>query len=109
LSFLGAYKDALWLVNYPSLYVPALSGAIMVPRTVHSEVSGLSLWRLEVTAPVDLVVAAPASLLVPAGGNRTFHIAVDATAVPSGAVRHATLRLTRRGLQLTFPITIVRQ
>jgi hypothetical protein len=58
---------------------------------------------------VDLLVSTPTFLFVLPGGNKTFMITVDATAVPSGAVRHATLHLARRELQLTFPITIVRQ
>jgi subtilisin family serine protease len=102
-------KHTLWRANYPSLYVPALSGVIRVPRTVHSELSRPSLWRVEVVSPVDLLVTTPTFLFVLPGGNKTFMITVDATAVPSGAVRHATLHLTRRELQLTLPITIVRQ
>jgi subtilisin family serine protease len=103
------HRNTLWLVNYPSLYVPALSGALSVSRTVQSDLSSPSLWRVEVVAPADLVVTTPQFLFVPPGGNTTFNITVDVTAVPSGGVRHARLHMTGSDIQITFPITIVRQ
>jgi subtilisin family serine protease len=103
------YRNTLWLVNYPSLYIPRLSDSIRVSRTVRSELSTASLWHVSVVAPADLVVTTPTFLLVPPGGIMQFNITVDASAVPSGTARHASLYLTWSGLQVTFPITIVRQ
>jgi subtilisin family serine protease len=102
------HREALWLVNYPSLYVPALSGSITVPRTVRSELAEPGLWRLEVTAPANLMVTVPRRLFVLPGRSKTFTITLDATFVRSGAVRHAHLHLTRGNTRLTFPITVVR-
>jgi len=99
----------LWTVNYPSLFVPALSGTLTVRRTAHSELSEPGLWDLQVSAPSDLQVDVPATLTVPAGGNKTFRITVNATAVPSGEVRHAMLRLMSGERLVQFPITIVRR
>jgi subtilisin family serine protease len=103
------HRNTLWVVNYPSLYVPALSGALTVSRTVQSDLSSPSLWRVEVVAPADLVVTTPQFLFVLPGENTTFTITVDATGVPSGGVRHAKLHVTGSDIQITFPITIVRQ
>lgn len=103
------HQTALWWVNYPSLYIPALSGAITVPRTIHSELSKPSLWRVAVVGPTDLVVTAPKFLFILPGGIKKFNITVDASAVPAGAVCHAGLHLTHHGFQVIVPITIVRQ
>lgn len=102
----------LWDANYPSLYVPALAGRITVQRTVRSHLRGLSVWDVSVDAPSDLVVGTPAQLWVAGGGTATFDITVDATRVPVGQVRMATLTFTSniQGLPaLHFPITIVRR
>jgi hypothetical protein len=85
-----------------------LSGLITAPRTVHSELSKVSLWRISVVAPADLVGTTPKFLFVLPGGIKKFNITLDASAVPLCTVRHVSLHLTRYGLQVTFPITIVR-
>jgi uncharacterized repeat protein (TIGR01451 family) len=46
---------------------------------------------------------------VPAGGNATFDITIDARAVPLGQVRHAYLELRYKNHTLHLPITIVRR
>jgi subtilisin family serine protease len=99
----------LWVVNYPSLYIPALSTSISVQRTAHSELSVASTWRLTVTTPPDLKVTVPRTLAVPAGGDAPFTIVVNASAVPSGAVRFATLEMRYRSYAVHLPITIVGQ
>lgn len=99
----------LWTVNYPSLFVPALSGILTVRRTAHSELSEPSVWDVQVLAPSDLQVDVPATLSVPASGNKTFRITVDATAVPAGEVRHGMLSLLSGDRLVQLPITIVRR
>ncbi|HXB57057.1 MAG TPA: S8 family serine peptidase [Vicinamibacteria bacterium] len=87
------FQTNLSLVNYPSLYVPVMPGKVTVPRTVFSDLRHHSLWLLSVDAPPDVTVRVPEALMVPAHGQATFDITVDARAVPLGAVRHATLFL----------------
>ncbi len=102
----------LWDANYPSLYVPALVGRLTVQRTVRSHLSGLSLWEVSVNAPSDLFVGVPPLLWVAGRSTATFDITVDATRVPVGQVRMATLTFTPNinGLPaLHFPITVVRR
>jgi hypothetical protein len=102
-------EDGLWHANYPSLYVPVMPGRITVQRTVHSELSRPSLWRLWVEAPSDLKVTVPRQLFIRAGADRTFDITLDARDVPLGEVRHAVLHMAYRHHRLSFPITIVRR
>jgi subtilisin family serine protease len=104
-----ALQSELWNANYPSLYVPVMPGMITVQRTVHSVLPMASTWRLYSSVPADLKVTTPASITVAAGGNATFSITVDASKVPLGEVRHATLILASDGLKVRFPITIVRK
>ena len=102
--------DALWNVNYPSLFLPAMPGLMTVNRTAH-DVSGVaSQWQIVATSPDDVLVTVPALLDVPANGDAVLPITVDARSVPLGATRHAALTLTKVGAAsgLTFPITLVR-
>jgi hypothetical protein len=103
------HKDDLWNANYPSLYVPVMPGMITVQRTVHSELSRGSVWTLWTDSPSDVNVLVPWKLYVPAGGDSTFSIIVEARDVPLGEVRHATLYMKYRRTTLRFPITIVRR
>lgn len=104
-----ALENELWNANYPSLYIPALAGKLTVQRTVHSERSKNALWKLSVDAPADLIVSVPNTLNVKAGQDATFEISVDASVVPFGEVRFATLYFNNKGDELRFPITIVRR
>lgn len=99
----------LWNTNYPSLYVPVMPGKIAVQRTVHSELSYYSWWLTSVDSPPDVQVHVRPVLGVSAGGDTTFDIAIDASLVPLGEVRHATLHLKHLDKTLRFPITIVRR
>lgn len=103
------YAANLWTVNYPSLYVPALPNSITVQRTAHSELSTASIWKVSVTAPLDLTVTVPSTLSVPAAGDASFPITVDASLVPPGMVRHATIKMKYRSYQVHVPITIIGQ
>ena len=103
-----ALQDELWNANYPSLYVPNMPGQITVQRTVHSENLRNAIWNTDVDSPADMMVIVPPTLTVPAGGDVTFDITVDARYVPNGEVRHAILYLTLGSKSLRFPITIVR-
>jgi subtilisin family serine protease len=104
-----AFQSHLWDANYPSLYVPSMPGIITVQRTAHSVLPMGATWRLYSSAPADLKVITPASIYVPAGGDTSFSITVDASRVPLGEVRHATLFLAYGNTTVRFPITIVRK
>jgi len=110
-----ALQNELWNSNYPSLYLPVMSGKITVQRTVHSVLPLPSLWTTSVESPADVKVSVPRYFKVGPGADYTFSISVDASQVPLGEARHATLYLkTVFGKDFTpitvrFPITIVRR
>lgn len=104
-----ARMNDLWNSNYPSLYIPVMPGIMTVQRTVHSELPTAETWSLTVDAPPDLSISVPANLAVGAGGNATISITIDASLVPIGQVRHATLFFNHGSSILRFPITIVRK
>ncbi len=107
-----AHQNDLWNANYPSLYVPVMPGIITVQRTVHNEKPYQIWWRLWVTAPKDVKVTVPAKIFLPADGDATFDITVDARNVPLGETRFATLNMadfSKTPLPLHFPITFVRK
>ena len=88
-----ALKDQLWNANYPSLYIPVMPGRITVSRTVHNELNKKVEWKLDVSAPADVTVTVPRELKIGPNGDATFQITVDASKVPLGEVRFATLQL----------------
>jgi len=102
-----AHRDDLWNVNYPSLYIPSMPATLTIKRTAHSEESRTATWRLSISAPPDIKITVPKRLTIASGGDATFEIAIDASAVPTGEVRHATLFMTGPGSP-HLPITIVR-
>ena len=108
-----AHQADLWNANYPSIYLPGLAGSIVVQRIAHSLLSFDNPWDLKVVGATDFSVSVPNNLLVPANGNATINIAIDARNVPIGQVRTATLYLTDRATQgartLHIPITFVRK
>ena len=101
-----ALQNQLWNANYPSFYHPHLAGAITVQRTVHNETNLKRNWKLTVLNAGDLIVSVPKHVQVPAGGDATFDITVDARNVPFGEVRHAAIEFKQGNSQLIFPITI---
>lgn len=106
-----ALQDDLWNANYPSVYHPDMPGQITVYRTVHSELDFDHYYSLHVKAPNDLKISLePADhfLDVPAGGDATFSITIDARNVPLGEVRHATIILRDSHGDSHLPVTIVR-
>ena len=91
-----AFQTNLTLANYPSLYVPSMPGKVTVPRTARSVLGRSTSWHLDVDAPRDLKIDVPEHLFLPAGGDETFDIEIDASRVPIGEVRHATIELESR-------------
>jgi hypothetical protein len=104
-------EEELWNANYPSVYHPDMPGQITVYRTVHSELDFDHSYSLHVKAPKDLTITLePADhfLDVPAGGDATFSITIDARNVPQGEVRHAWIILRDSHADSHIPVTIVR-
>ena len=108
-----ALQNNLWNANYPSVYVPAMPGAITVQRTAHSILPSASQWKLEVKGKSanDFTITVPPTLVVSAGGDAPFNIDIDGRDVPVGQVRMATLYLTQDGgtRELHMPITFIRK
>lgn len=104
-----AYENALWNANYPSIYHPALPGAITVQRTVKSVLNRTSAWEVKASAGDDWSISVPASIRVAANGTATIDIRIDARNVPIGQVRHGEVRLHHGNFRLHIPVTIVRR
>ncbi len=104
-----ALETHLWDSNYPSLYVPANPGSTTVLRTAKSQLPYASTWTVKAEAPSDLKVVVPGSLSIPANGERTFEIQVDARRVPLGETRFANVRFKFGSFTNNFPITIVKR
>jgi subtilisin family serine protease len=102
------YKADLWNVNYPSIYIPAMGSEITISRTAHSEITKESKWKLSVQVPADLSITVPSTLEIPANGDAQFSITINASAVPAGAVRYATLFMKSGPSQVHLPVTIVK-
>lgn len=108
-SFL-ANQSRLWESNYPSAYIPDLPGGAKFYRTLHSELLDNSWWRMRVDAPDDVVIKTRRAFVIRPNQDRRISIRVDASNVPYGEVRHATLVLEeiRGDRALQMPITVVR-
>ncbi len=102
------HKNDLWNVNYPSIYIPSMGNQITITRTAHSEIIKDSKWKLSVQAPADLSITVPTTLEIPSSGNAQFSIAINASSVPGGAVRHATILMKSGSSQAHLPVTIVK-
>lgn len=102
------HKNDLWNVNYPSIYIPAMGNEITITRTAHSELKKSSKWKLSVQAPADLSITVPSTLEIEANGDAPFSITINASEVPSGAVRHAALLMKSGTSQAYLPITVVK-
>jgi hypothetical protein len=85
-----------------------MPATLLVSRTVESVLAKTAKFALSVIAPPDLGIAVPAEIVVAPGATTTFDIALDATAVPSGETRHATVLIGKGKNLVRFPITIVR-
>lgn len=101
----------LWNSNYPSAHFPVMTGIVAINRTLQSEVNQTIVWRTSVEAPADVNITVPRVIVLSANGTRTMPILIDASTVPLGEVRFATVYLTSHqlGQTLRFPISLVRR
>jgi subtilisin family serine protease len=95
--------------NYPSVYIPNMPGLVTVQRTAHSVLGSNSSWAVTAVAQKGLVISVPGGISIPAGGDTTFNITVDASALPLGATRYGYVRLNdNNGHNAVLPVTVVR-
>ncbi len=103
-----AHQNDLYTVNYPSIYHPTMPGVITLTRTAQSVVNNKTTWNLSVKSPSDFDITVPNSITVNAFAKTSFDITLDASAVPLGQVRFATITLKSGNRTLHMPVTIVR-
>ncbi len=103
------HENDLWNTNYPSLYIPNMPGVVTVQRTLHSELDYDAWWTVYVDSPDDLIVDVPSVVGLRANRDKGLDITLDASTVPVGEVRFATLVLQHGDITARFPITIVRE
>jgi subtilisin family serine protease len=104
------HRYDLWNSNYPSLYIPVMPGEMTIRRIVHSELPYDSWWRLSADTPDDVMIKVRPVIGVRANRDKLVSILIDASRVPQGEVRHATLFMEHgNGAHVVrFPITLVR-
>ena len=106
-----AHAADLYTTNYPSIYHPTMPGLITLTRTAHNLQASKTEWKLKATSPSDFKISLPSKIKVNASANASFSIKLDASAVPLGQTRFATITLTQsKGGHrvLHLPVTIVR-
>ncbi len=103
-------QASLYTANYPSLYVPVLSGSLTVDRTLKSVSRSTREYKVSVSAPKDLKVRVSSSeFSLRPGASRTLRITVDGKDVPIGQTRFATITFKSGKRSFTFPVTVVRK
>jgi subtilisin family serine protease len=95
-------------LNYPSISMPSMPGRLSTVRVVHSELDQDATWSTSVKAPAGVrVTVNPSQIRVPARGDASFVVTVDAGGLPDGTY-FATLLLRSGKRQLHLPISFVR-
>ncbi len=101
-------KNELWNTNYPSIYVPFMGNTITLTRKARNVLTSTGRYSLKIIGPSDLRITVPSSLTISGGSEVPFTITIDATSVPEGEVRHATLIMKAMMVEAHIPITIVK-
>lgn len=115
-----ARKNNLWLVNYPSVYIPdAPQGTMTITRTAHNTLATTSDWVLWTEAEDGLVITVPPSVKVLGYAKVPFSIRINGNAIPAGEVRHGTIflrgearekgSLGRQQYLLHIPVTVAKR
>jgi subtilisin family serine protease len=95
-------------LNYPSISMPSMPGRLSTVRVVHSELDQDATWSTSVKAPAGVrVTINPSQIRVPARGDASFVVTVDAGGLPDDTY-FATLLLRSGKRQLHIPISFVR-
>ena len=103
--------DALWNSNSPTLFIPAMPGELTVARTFRSTLSYSSWWEITIEAPEDVEIRTRGAIGLPAGGEKSLSMVIDARMVPPGETRQAAVLLQEIGgsHSARLPIQIVRE
>ena len=102
-------KDQLWNANYPSVYHPGLPGSLTVQRTAKNVTNRKTEWTITTsTDKPDWKISVQKELKIPAGGQASFNITIDARSVPIGQVRHGFVWMKFGKIQLHIPVSFVR-
>ncbi|KAA3656795.1 MAG: hypothetical protein DWQ04_30075 [Chloroflexi bacterium] len=104
------HQAQLWETNYPSVFIPDMPGGAKIYRTIHSEMLENSWWRMRVESPDDITIKTRRAFGIRPNHDRRISIRIDASDVPFGETRHATLMFEelRGDRTLSMPITIVK-
>jgi subtilisin family serine protease len=95
-------------LNYPSISMPSMPGRLSAVRVVHSELDQDATWSATAEAPAGVrVTINPSKISVPARGDASFVVNVDAGGLPDGTY-FATLLLRSGNRRLHLPISFVR-
>lgn len=103
-----AHENDLWDANYPSIYIPNMPGIMTLQRTAHDMSGKGGRWAIKATADAGMKITVPPSVTVPANGDVTFNIKIDASGVADGTVRFGMITLTKGTTTAHLPVTIVR-
>jgi subtilisin family serine protease len=103
-----ALKDELWNANYPSIYIPNMPGRITVQRTAKDVLGAQTKWTFHTRTDRDWEIITPDMICLPANGEQTFDITIDASRVPVGEVRSGEILLEDGFGVLHIPVTFVR-
>ncbi|MBA3234535.1 MAG: S8 family serine peptidase, partial [Chloroflexi bacterium] len=103
-------EDELFRANYPSIYHPVMPGIVTLTRVARSVLSSKSTWKITTSGPSDFKITVPSTLSVLPGADKSFTVKLNATAVPLGKTRFATITFTQTdgNRVLHMPVTIVR-
>jgi subtilisin family serine protease len=103
------FRDQLFRTNYPSVYVPNMPGIVTVQRTLHDVTGSNSAWSFGTASQRGMTISvSPSSVTMPANGNATINITINASGLPAGAVRFGGIKMTGSGNSAVMPVTIVR-
>ncbi len=105
------FENELFRSNYPSIYYPSMPGIATLTKVARSVLGSKSDWKLTTSGPSDLKLTVPSTLSVLPGADKSFTVKIDASRVPIGQTRFASIKLTQTSgghRVLHMPVTIVR-
>lgn len=102
-------------LNYPSIFVSPMPGLSQVVRVAHSELNVPSSWTITTSSPAGvLILVNTTTLNIPARGNASFQVTIDAKNVPEGTY-FGSIDLTRtdagpgRAAKVHMPVAFERK